>query len=383
MDNPRLSLPKPYGRFTPGRTQLDYSYTAKSGKSRELSALIFYPADSDEGRKSAPWGFAGLIELINPVLGNIMPPKLVIETASYADVALSCAQSNWPVLIFNHGGGGNMHQNTTLCQDLASEGYIVVSIGHVGDCVMQYTDGRIVPISAEYLTQMAGATEEHLPMLGKVLMPLSDSEALEAERIFYTAEKTALFGEELHVWGEDISATVDWLGRLNAGQPDSMFKGRLRLSIGVGSLGHSFGGAASGRACAVDGRVMCGINMDGAAFGTQGCDYGKPFLTICTQLVRNLNRSVFLNNSADSYCLLETGVGHLAFSDVWFLPVEMYPNDMPPEMNLGTRDRAEHRDICTRSVKCFFDYYLLHTGAPLCELALPDVEILFRPAEKI
>lgn len=68
-----------------------------------------------------------------------------LKTHSYRDIPLSAECESYPVIFFNHGYSSQMSQNTVLCSDLASSGYIVVSIGHPYEAsILKYPDGHIV-----------------------------------------------------------------------------------------------------------------------------------------------------------------------------------------------------------------------------------------------
>ena len=53
-----------------------------------------------------------------------------VKTNCYKNVPIASSEDNYPVIIFNHGYSGHTMQSTILCSDLASSGYIVVSVGH-------------------------------------------------------------------------------------------------------------------------------------------------------------------------------------------------------------------------------------------------------------
>ena len=103
-------FPKPKGEYTVGRCQMDFSYTSENGSNRELTALFFYPADSDEGKERAVYAFPEYDQLRNEMLAAIGSPA---EAASdpgfkpqcYEGLAMSKKKEKYPVLFYNHGAG--------------------------------------------------------------------------------------------------------------------------------------------------------------------------------------------------------------------------------------------------------------------------------------
>lgn len=57
---------------------------------------------------------------------------------------LSEEKEKYPVILYSHGLNGFQMESTVLCADLASKGYIVVSVGHpYGSGAVTYTDVKM------------------------------------------------------------------------------------------------------------------------------------------------------------------------------------------------------------------------------------------------
>ena len=147
-------LPKPVGKYLVGITQLDF--TDKSRKKvfpfeedntfREIPVTIFYPAESNEGRDSAPYSSPELLEVLSKITFGLVSKNVAkVKTNCYKDVPIASSKDKYPVIIFNHGYGGYTMQSTILCSDLASSGYIVVSVGHPHEASgVKYLDGKVI-----------------------------------------------------------------------------------------------------------------------------------------------------------------------------------------------------------------------------------------------
>jgi predicted dienelactone hydrolase len=360
-----IKLPKPIGDYVVGITHTEFTYIDADQEKREIPVTIFYPADGKEGKKSHPYGFP---ELFSGPDSNEKMYKA--KTHCYADVQVSNRQTDFPVLIYNQGLGMYEMQNTVLCSDLASCGYIVASVGHPGESsALKYQDGRIVRIYPKYLESMSN------PELFKSINPLfeefkitpedQDDTLVEMGRQFFALQP---FNVRVKVWVMDTVKTADHLEKLNSGEIPSLFHGILRLAIGIGLTGHSFGGSTAIQALHDDPRFVCGINMDGGNFGDYyGEDIKKPLVMIGNPLIWKMLKAVFLSNSADSYHVTVGNSDHMGFTDFLFLIKQRDENS-----RLGSRDPNELRELITSYQKRFFDRYLLHQNTNLRELNFED-----------
>ncbi|MED4779030.1 choline esterase, partial [Bacillus atrophaeus] len=130
------AFPEPIGGYTVGRTQMDFEYMASDHSKRELTAFVYYPSDSSEGKTTSTYMFPEVYEMFNeqPLVTGYLKGKNVfsidIKTQCYDDLDLSGKEKRYPVLFYVCGGGGSPEWGTVICTDLASMGYVVVSIGH-------------------------------------------------------------------------------------------------------------------------------------------------------------------------------------------------------------------------------------------------------------
>ena len=87
------------------------------------------------------------------------------------------------------------------------------------------------------------------------------------------------------LWEEDISFVIDYLQKMQNGQIENCFSGRLDIENGVNLLGVSFGGCCSIGTVLKDNRAKCAINLDGSLFIDLEPVYtDKPILVLCNPL---------------------------------------------------------------------------------------------------
>jgi predicted dienelactone hydrolase len=373
-------FPKPMGSYTVGRTQMDFKYTASNHSERELTALFFYPSDSNQGKPTAEYAFPEFHSLRDELLvklgGTAGGEQLFdsnFKTWSYDDLALSEKEKQYPVLFFVHGAGAYPQQGTLFAQDLASAGYIVVSIGHAESGVYKLKDGRTVGLSEKFMDEVTkyGMEAATLTPPEIVTEKLEEEEAIEIARKLTSAPEAVKFAKYAVLQSEDIRYVADNLYKMNTGDMESMFEGRLQLDIGMGVFGHSFGGTTAAIVSRDDDRFVGAVNLDGNMLGALDSDFKKPFMQLSTVLAYNTNAFLLESNSKDTYFAIIDNVVHGDFSDSLFTTTD--------KASRGTRDAMEQRNIIISYTKAFFDKYMLKKETDIDSLTFDGVEMIKKP----
>jgi predicted dienelactone hydrolase len=171
---------------------------------------------------------------------------------SHVQAEVARDSSRYPVIVFRSGLGALALDYSTLAEDLASNGYIVVGADAPGSTsVVVMPDGRVI---------------ERTPEGNPGDAPVSE------------AERTRLLESLLGVWTADSGFLLDRVARLNDLDPWGFFTGRMSVES-VGVAGHSFGGATAAQFCHADERCAAGMDLDGALYGSVVREgVGKPFL---------------------------------------------------------------------------------------------------------
>jgi predicted dienelactone hydrolase len=345
--NKSVILPSPTGQFAVGRTTYYWidntrtdSLAPVRNQKRELLIWIWYPADKGGKVKlseyvSKPWRIA-----IENYQGILLTKFLKTDLSKvYAhnigDANVSTRMQSYPVIILRSGVGSLASDYTTLAEDLASHGYIVVGAdAPYSTVIVVFPDGRVI-------TRPEANDVENMP-----------------------AEKQNIFANKLlNLWTADTRFILDKLQQLNAESASDKFSGRLNLQA-VGIMGHSFGGATAAQFCHDDNRCKAGINMDGIPFGNVVHEgLRQPFLFMTSDSGAELD-SVSLSNIQSIYNLFPVksrlwvkiqGAQHFNFSDQALL------ND--PHIGkftgmLGPIDGRRGLAIAAGYTRTFFDVYL-------------------------
>jgi pimeloyl-ACP methyl ester carboxylesterase len=354
-----ITLPEPTGHFAIGRTTYTWVNNAETdelapspGAKREVVVWIWYPAAAATSTARAeylpaPWRLA-LAQHSGALMSQFLTRDLsLVRAHSASDPDVSSEQRSYPVVIMRAGGGALTTDFTTLAEDLASHGYIVV--------------GFDAPYRT-FVVVLPGNRVVTRP-------PADDPESLPADQLSRLANKL------LPMWTSDTKFVVNQLQRLNAADPSGKFTGRLDTER-LGMFGHSFGGAQALQFCHDDPRCQAGIDIDGAPFGSVVQEGLKqPFMFILSDHSREVSDPASKQIHADLQSVYDhlpngrlfiaiRGANHFTFSDQILLKSH-YVIGLMRILGVSGLDQRRGLAITTEYVHTFFDVYLKNAPATL------------------
>ncbi|MFE0304975.1 MULTISPECIES: alpha/beta hydrolase [Bacillus] len=376
------TFPEPIGSYIVGRIQMDFEYTASDQSKRELTAFMYYPSDSSEGKTPSTYMFPEVYEmlhdqpLVTEYLKEIKFFSIDIKTHCYDDLALSRKEERYPVVFYVCGGGGSPEWGTAICTDMASQGYVVVSIGHQDSTMYKRKDGKLLNVSKGFSEVIKAFSEdpEMITLAGKMNMRPDDETAIEICRNILSLPIINELTRYSERQAEDVRYVADHLHKLNSGEWKSIFHDRLLLDTGMGISGHSYGGPTAVMVCRDDDRFVCGAGLDSGAFGLLDSDLNKPFLLLFSEPNYNMNAIIGDNNSMETYYFTVDGAAHLDYCDIVFTGVD--------EELRGTRDALEMHHLVTDYTKTFFDHYILQKATHVETLSYDGVDLIKKTSNK-
>lgn len=229
--NKSRTLPAPSGLYPVGRRSLAWRNDKRADPlgptsgPRELFAWVWYPAEAQDTEVAPYIPDAWLRAFSRSWLDQRLDR---VKAHAYERSEISGAAARWPVLVFSPGSGQLPSAYTSIAEDLASNGYVIVVLAHTFS----------TPV---------------------VVFP--DSTVRRASESRYRGD-LGLFLQS--VWAADLSDAVDFLHHQQ--QLGDSFANRIDLEQ-VGALGHSFGGAAALETCHLDHRFRACIDLDGTVYG--------------------------------------------------------------------------------------------------------------------
>ena len=252
----QLTLPAPTGPDQIGTVSLHLVQTGRPdpwvpGRARELMISVTYPARPADRYPVAPYMQAGAWAAFEQSIR--LSSVLVPQTAAHEGAPVDGRAGGLPVILYSPPSGGDRSFNTVLVQDLASRGYVVVTVDHTySDDEVEFPDGRIA--------------RRVLPENPTDQLVTADVAERDKDMRFVLDELTAL----------DHGANPDAEHRR---LPDGL-RGGLNLND-VGMFGMSEGGATAAATMLDDTRIKAGLNLDGSLRGpvaTAGLH--RPFMLL-------------------------------------------------------------------------------------------------------
>jgi predicted dienelactone hydrolase len=282
----------------------------------------------------------------------------LMKTNSYPDAPLAKGKPSYPVVLFSPGGGVIHERNFLHVEELASHGYIVFSISAPYDSwVVIFPDNRVV--RGKFLKANPDQSEEEKEQekKGQELTERLEKSTDIAERKAIMRELFAFDPDQimdklLGARVADARFTFDELVRMNSGERQSPFRGKLDLDS-VGIFGMSLGGAVTGQVCLEDSRFKAGVNLDGTQFGTLIDSYlHQPFMFMNSGQSKDHNDFVYDRTTNNTYSVTIKGSSHMDFTDMFFTSpiVKKFNKEAIP-------DRRMYR-VANAYILAFFDRYL-------------------------
>jgi Platelet-activating factor acetylhydrolase, isoform II len=352
--NAPVDLPIPTGPFAVGRIAAVWADTTRPdpfapgpATPRELVVWIWFPARRTERSETSaylpgPWERA-LAEHAGILLTHFLsrnPTKVHGHSLDRADVAPDSAM--YPVVVFRSGIGALALDYSTIVEDLASHGYIVVGAdAPYSTSVVVMPDGRVI-----HKTTPGNPGDAPLP----------------------AAEQDSILEHLIQVWTADTRFLLEGVARLNADDSSGRFTGRIDLRT-VGLAGHSFGGATAAQFCHDDPRCTAGIDIDGALYGSvaregvdqpflfllsdHGDEWASPACTICTNI-----RTAAHPHPDDKLIVTLIGAHHFSFSDQGLTMSRIVLSVISTLGGPGGLDARTGLASTNRYVRQFFDVHL-------------------------
>jgi dienelactone hydrolase len=372
-----VTLPALTGPFPVGRAIYDWAddqafdaLAPVPGTKREVMVWIWYPAQTGQAALVDDYMPVALRTAIERLRGPLITKFLTRDLSKVHPHALHNAEvsrelRSYSVVIMRAGASSEVVNYTSLAEDLASHGYVVVGIdAPYRTGVVALPDGRVVERRPENNPELC------LEKTGR--------------------EQTACANKILTAWTADIGFVIDRLTRLNASDESGKFAGRLDMAR-VGIFGHSFGGAQAAQFCSQDSRCRAGIDIDGAPVGNViQSGIHQPFMFLLSAQVESSEaeskqvkadiRSIYDRLPADGRFFVEIlGANHFTFNDDGALlksGIVLRALRLLGVLRIEGGRQLAVTSFCLRS---FFDVYLKGEGVRTLKITspqYPEIKIL-------
>ena len=271
----------------------------------------------------------------------------------------------YPLVVFSHGAFGVIDSNYSTCQDLASRGYVVASIGHPSHSMfLKDVNGNVTFVDRTFMKEVYAGND--------------GSYSEEMEREIY---ENSLKWMELRTG--DMNFVLDTI--IDYATQEKAMSDQIPFSMvdteKIGLFGHSMGGAASVEVGRQRDDITAVIDLEGTMLGEYAgiedgfiiydeTPYPIPVLDVNGLRVRESIEEdrkikpdlIYVNdylgmNAVDYKAVLFEGTGHLNYTD---LPLVSPP--LARMLGVGEVDPMECMENVNQMVCTWFDYYLKDSG---------------------
>jgi dienelactone hydrolase len=367
-------IPGPSGEYAIGTTRFEVSEPgsvdtlAPTLSPRRVPVQAWYPAPRGVNGQLDPY-LDGVLSAALAELTHM--PKLVFKQRPSSSVLdAPAASGRFPVVIFNHGYGSFQKQSTSLLEELASHGYVVLSVGHPYESlVVQLADGAVVKYRRDLpawrtieagLKDLETSAREVEPLLAKARAAKDPAALHEVMQAIAATSSYSALGPVLERWVQDTRVVLDHLGKLDTGALAPPLKGVVD-GARVGVFGHSLGGMLAGQLAMTEPRVRAGMSFDGAQLPPPDGTWRlhAPFCFLYADTTK-VGRAAITNEGMNDALLSEAPSGscsavlkkaaHLNFTDM--------NNRAMMAAALGDIDRGEMARLLRATTVGFFDHHL-------------------------
>ncbi|MGE5379064.1 MAG: alpha/beta hydrolase family protein, partial [Bacteroidota bacterium] len=237
-------IPAPDGPYQVGTRYYELTDPSRkelySGKDelRRFQIQVWYPAEPSQNDERAHWmNHAAIVARALSQDELHLPPFFLdhlalVKLPAHINSKVVPVRESYPIILFSHGWNGFNAQNTGQALQLASHGFVVVTVQHpYGAVVTVFNDGTIARNNPAALPMGAPDAEYDL-----------------------AADKL------VNQWAGDLAYALDFLTQQNSDSSSPFFK---TLDIDhVGVYGHSTGGGAAIQFCGTDPRCKAVLGQD-------------------------------------------------------------------------------------------------------------------------
>ena len=290
----------------------------------------------------------------------------------YPDIKGEAADNSFPLVIFSHGAFGYYQSNTSTYMELASHGYVVISLDHpYHSFFTKDTNGKTIIVNPKFMQEVMYINENGTPEQEIIELSHSWLDIRTADINFVLdCVKAAMAAQE------ETTLPVCWFVDSEVFIEEILSVLSMTDTEHIGLMGHSMGGAASVTVGRTREDIDAVIELDGTMLGEQFSyingvydfydeAYPVPLLSVSNEahyfdgqeLADWYVNSWVLANAKDAKYTYFKGSGHMNFTD---LP--LFSPALANMLGVGGVNPEECVLKMNQLVLEYFNCYLKNTG---------------------
>ena len=323
---PQFRFPEPTGQYSVGTKYLLFEdveresvFTDHASGNYRIMVQIWFPAKDESGIRSyyQTTESSKAIASVFNMPGFFLNYLSGIKTNSFYNAKPYKEDTPYPVIFYSPGGCGWINQSGSINEELASYGFVVISVGHEAtEPFLRTESGDVIILDMD--NDYARAINDELysneveAIKGRIInckepdakyelhQELNKSQPLNVNDVKIRAQNIYFLMEKLHEINEDLCGIID--------------------TSSIGIFGFSKGGAVAGEICVNENRVKAGINLDGFMYGDiVDRPVNRPFMfihSVSTDPEAYINDYFFYKSADEAYMLKISGATHANFGDL-------------------------------------------------------------------
>lgn len=247
--------------------------------SRQVTSRIYYPTSQAQGKK---------LEGGKKFTGILFEDAREVENETF------------PLIVYNHDYEDVVDSNHTLCAELASQGFVVLSVGHPYEDEIAVTEsGSKIKQDKNLKKHMASNSVPANLVLMKLRMSNGKYSVLYKKFVEFQNKYGAFMVDRVEQWALDTKFMV--------GELLEKYPNLIDIERGIGIIGHGFGGNVAYYVCQNYKGYSCGANIDGLLYGHyDDLIMSKPFYQISSGTNEALiTRSLIVTEAPVYYSVFE------------------------------------------------------------------------------
>lgn len=268
------------------------------------------------------------------------------------------ANGSYPLVIFSHGAFGYYQSNDSTYKELASNGYVVVSLDHPHHSFFtKKADGSTVTVDPGFFNEamtVGGGDSSSCEEIYKITKDWTKLRTDDESFVLDSIKSAKTSGELSGSWHTDDKALViSVIDKINTDK--------------IGAIGHSLGGAAGIELGRKRSDISAVVDLDGTPLGEiTGVENGKfvvnktPY-TVPLLIFGHCDDEIsdeISKNAKDSKLVLCDGSNHMDFTDLSLIS----PTISEALSGPSTVDRENFLKDVNAAILNWFDYYLKNEG---------------------
>jgi len=373
------------GHYDVGMTYfnaIDYSrpetFTENPTDYRDVMVKIWYPAELNSQSEELHHKFH---TKQFPYRGSVQPDAsdfeyarlLSIPGGAYSNAVAVSTEKPFPIVVYSHGYTSTVEENELMMINLASQGYIVASVGHAHQAqFVTGSNGGYAELDRSKRSEDFNFSdladvgiyqwfEEMFYYSGR------DLSAIEEDRVRTLFNYAEGDKKSLAIWVQDMSFALNKLQNVHYGSINNLantqpqlasLEGKFDLN-NVAAVGMSYGGPTAATFCNQDYRCKAAVNLDGQHYDlSSGNPARKPYLMAQQDMPTYPDFNlVFKQQERDTFLVKVAGTRHWDFTDVRIAFPELQ-NEYT-----GTIDPTHMSQLNNSMVSNFLNTYIKGQGS--------------------